>query len=92
MEAWGRGHIEIWPNPTHDRVTFTLPDGLGEGEIELVVYDIFGKEVEKRGKGDGLPVSRMISFDISGFTTGMYIAVIKDQKGRRYSGKFVVSH
>jgi hypothetical protein len=98
--------IKISPNPTRDWVVLTLPDVLAEGEVELVVYDIFGreawmqgsveagrhgsKEEGKRGRGEVIPVNRTITLNIIGYSPGMYIAVIKDQKGRRYSGKFVV--
>ena len=48
-------------------------------------------ETGKRGNGDILPVNRMFSLDVSGFSPGMYIAVLMDRKGRRYTGKFVVA-
>ena len=92
LEAWEHGSLEIWPNPAYDRVTLTLSNMQAPCQVELLVYDIFGKEVEKRGRGEGEPVSRMIMLNTSGYHSGMYIAVITDQKGRRYTGKFVVLH
>ncbi len=83
--------IKISPNPAREWVALTLPDVLAEGEVESVVYDIFGREAGKRGSGGILPVNRMISLDVSSFSPGMYVAVIVDQKGTRYTGKFVVS-
>jgi hypothetical protein len=47
-------------------------------------------EAGKRGSGVVLPVNRMISLDVSGFSPGLYIAVVVDRMGRRYTGKFVV--
>jgi hypothetical protein len=94
--------IQISPNPARDWVALTLPDILANGDVELTVYDVFGRkqggreagghgsgEEGKRGKGENL-AGRVISLDVSGFVAGMYIAVVVDRKGRRYSGKFVV--
>ncbi len=97
--------MEIWPNPANDRITFTLPEIVANGEVELVVYDVFGREAWKHGGmeagkqgqgdretgrlGDKL-VNRAISLDVSGFSPGLYIAVVVDRKGKRYTGKFVV--
>ncbi len=82
--------IKISPNPARDWVVLTLPDVLAEGEVESVVYDIFGREAGKQGSAGVLPVNRMISLDVSSFSPGMYVAVVIDMKGRRYTGKIVV--
>jgi len=98
--------IKIYPNPAREWVVLTLPDVVAEGMVELVVYDIFGREAGKRGGrdagkrggrdagkqggGDVLPVNRTIALNISSYASGMYIAVARDKKGRRYTGKFVV--
>lgn len=88
--------IKISPNPAKEWVVLNFPDVLAEGKVNLNVYDIFGREMEKRGRGDEekngsvLPSNRMILLDVSDYSTGMYIAVVIDQKGRRYTGKFVV--
>ncbi len=90
--------IKISPNPSHNWITLTLPDVAANGAVEMVVYDIFGREAERRGSGEAgkqgsggvMPVNRMILIDISAYSPGMFIAVIKDRKGRRFTGKFVV--
>jgi hypothetical protein len=98
--------IKISPNPAREWVVLTLPDVLASGAFEMVVYDIFGREARRRGcgeaerhggkeagkQGGGIvePVNRMISFDVSDFSPGMYVAVVKDRKGRKFTGKFVV--
>ncbi len=97
VEAGRQGGVDIWPNPSHDWITLTLPDVAAKGAVELVVYDIYGREAGKRGseeagmRGNGgvIPVNRMILLDISDYSPGIYIAVIKDRKGRRFTGKFV---
>jgi hypothetical protein len=90
--------IKISPNPARDWVVLALPDVVAAGKVELNIYDIFGRkawghggmEAGKLANGDVLPSNRMILLDSSGYSSGMYIAVVRDQKGRRYTGKFVV--
>jgi hypothetical protein len=90
--------IKISPNPAREWVALALPDVLAQGKVELAVYDVFGRDVwtgrngdnEARRPGVNL-VSRTLSLDVSGFAAGMYIAVVKDQNNRRYTGKFVVT-
>jgi hypothetical protein len=83
--------IMISPNPAKDWVVLTLPDVLAGGKVELVVYDIFGREAGRRGKGNVIPFNRMISLDVLGFSPGMYVVVVVDRKGKKYTGKFVVA-
>jgi hypothetical protein len=91
--------IKISPNPARDWVALTLPDVVAPGAVKMNVYDVFGREAGmrggteagKHGSGNLLPSNRMILLDITGYTSGMYIAVVRDQKGRRYTGKFVVA-
>jgi hypothetical protein len=89
--------IKISPNPATDWVVLTLPDVLAEGKVEIGVFDVFGRVRETRGQGEEgkrgivLPSNRMIYLDISSYSSGMYIVVVRDQKGRRYTGKFVVA-
>ena len=98
LEAWRLGGLEIWPNPAHNRVTIMLPDILPKGDMELRVYDVFGREMLTRRQGDRETgrlgenlINRTFSLDVSGYSPGMYIAVVKDQKNRRYTGKFVIA-
>jgi len=95
--------IKISPNPARNWVVLTLPDVLASGKVEVMVYDVFGREsgppdrmtpvvrAGKQGSGDVGPANRMVSLDVSGFSPGMYIAVVVDRKGKRYVGKFVVA-
>jgi hypothetical protein len=82
--------IIIYPNPAREWAVLTLPDVVAEGAVEVVVYDIFGREVGKRGRGEFLPANRMLLLDVASYPAGMYVAVAMDKKGRRYTGKFVV--
>ncbi|MDX9905911.1 MAG: hypothetical protein RBS55_04905, partial [Bacteroidales bacterium] len=81
-----------------DWVALTLPDIVAAGKVEITVYDVFGREVETGRRGDEemggqgeVPVNRMLVLDVSGYPPGMYVVVVTDQKGRRYTGKVVVA-
>jgi hypothetical protein len=80
--------IKIYPNPAWEWAVLTLPDVVAGGEVELVVYDVFGRKVEK--VVEVMPVNRMLLLDVASYPAGMYVAVAMDKKGRRYTGKFVV--
>jgi len=80
--------IKISPNPAKDWIMLSLPDNVSSGTIELAVYNIFGQEVLKR---EVIPVNRMISLNISSLSSGLYIAVSKDQRKRMLKGKFIKS-
>ncbi|MBP6872049.1 MAG: T9SS type A sorting domain-containing protein [Bacteroidales bacterium] len=90
--------VKIYPNPAEDWVALTLPDIVAAGKVEIAVYDVFGREVETGRRGDEemggqgeVPVNRMLVLDVSGYPPGMYVVVVTDQKGRRYTGKVVVA-
>ncbi len=91
--------IKISPNPARDWVVLTLPDVVAGGKVELAVLDIFGRELvpgKQRDKefvrrGEQEPVNRMVLLNVADYPAGMYIAIVRDQKGRRYTCKFLVS-
>jgi len=64
--------VYVWPNPATDRATFTFTVG-GNSRVELVVYDLAGREVY-REKGDfstGSPGSFV--WDLTGVASDVYI-------------------
>jgi hypothetical protein len=82
--------IKISPNPAFDWVVMTLPDVVATGKIEIVVYDVIGREAWRQGSRDVAPVNHMILQNVADYPAGIYIAVARDKKGRRYTGKFLV--
>ena len=75
-------------------MVLTLPDVLADGKVEVVMYDVYGRrrgmEAWEHGGMEVEPVNRMILLNVADYPSGMYIAVVMDRKGRRYTGKFVV--
>ena len=79
--------IKISPNPALDWTSLSFPDIISSGIIELVIYNIYGQEVLRK---DLMPANRMISLYFPSLSTGMYIAVCRDQKNKMFIGKFIV--
>jgi hypothetical protein len=90
--------IKISPNPASDWVGLTLPNVVAAGKVEIAVYDVFGREMERGRQGDKererikeISVNRMVLLNLSGYPAGMYVVVVTDREGRRYTGKLVVN-
>ncbi len=81
--------IKISPNPASDWVVLTLPDVVAPGAVEVQVYDVFGREAWGQGGVEKMPVNRMVLLDVLGYPAGIYVVVVTDKKGRRYTGKIV---
>jgi hypothetical protein len=79
--------IKISPNPAREWIALTLPDNVAPGNIELKIYNNFGQKILNKAVIQG---NRMISCNISGFSSGFYLAVCKDSRGKFYKGKFIV--
>jgi hypothetical protein len=85
MEAGEQGRMEVWPNPA-DGVLSVKGLGLGSGiDYEIVVYDIFGREVLVSG------YSSPCELNVSSLPPGIYFAVIKNGSAVLGSRKFLVS-
>jgi hypothetical protein len=80
--------IKISPNPARDWITLIFPENISSGHVELAIYNIFGQEVVKK---EVFPDNRTTSLNISNLSSGIYIAVSKDQRKRIMKGKFVVT-
>ena len=65
-----------YPNPFNPSTTirYSLPE---RGEIELVVYDALGKQIETLISGDHDAGVYEVDFDATGLTSGVYFYQIK---------------
>ena len=79
--------IKISPNPATKWIALTFPDIVVPGEVELVLYNVFGQEVLKK---EVVPTNRMASLNISALSSGIYFLRSKDKRNRMFTGKFVV--
>lgn len=79
--------IKISPNPARDWIVLTLPDIQFLGKTELTIFNLFGQEVMKK---EVSPQNRMVSLNVSGLASGIYLATCQDSRKRLLKGKFVV--
>jgi hypothetical protein len=81
--------VKISPNPASDWVLLTFPDNIHDGRIDMAVYDLFGREVIRK---NAVSENRMITLEVSGLSSGMYVVVGKDLNGNVLKGKFIIAH
>jgi hypothetical protein len=89
MEAWGHGGMEVWPNPCREVLNVKVL-GLSSGIPYYVsIYDIFGREVQKIKVPD-----RKGNFqaNLTAYSPGVYIAILRNETDILSSKKFVVAH
>ncbi len=68
--------ITIFPNPSHNAVTISDPNG---GSLRLKIYDISGRLIDDRK----LEINSN-EIDISGYTNGLYIFYLENNTNRRF--------
>ncbi|MDX9905636.1 MAG: hypothetical protein RBS55_03515 [Bacteroidales bacterium] len=82
----GRG-LEVWPNPARGFVDCRLSMFDFRGDLSLMIYDFFGREVSEIK----VPVSQdQVQIIVESYPPGVYIAVLKSGCDFLGSGKFVV--
>ena len=84
------GSMEIWPNPASGVIHGRLnkDDGRFYRDLTLVIYDIFGREVQMINVPDG---QEEIQFKVDSYPPGVYIAILKRKYNFVESRKFVVA-
>ena len=82
----------IYPNPASNIINCRFkacPEGSrGVGDFRLVIYDLFGRKAEEIVVP---PWQETVRMDVSGWNTGVYIAVLWDEDGVVGREKFVVT-
>ena len=83
--------MSVYPTPSTNYVTISLPSGLRENTAKLEVMDITGRKVLEQKKYD--PSTSEITFNnISDLPAGVYIISAVDQEGRiLQSSRMIVS-
>ena len=92
MEAGRQRRLEVWPVPCGEMLNVECLM-LNEGrDCSLVLYDIFGRPAPipspapTRGKGEV-----RWTIDVSTLPPGIYLVVVKDERGMVGSAKFVMA-
>ncbi len=80
--------LTAYPNPVSgNRVNFKLKYTKYHGNMQLTVYDISGRPMAKTAVATG---QKEAQISVSGFSPGLYVAVITDGKGVLGKGAFTV--
>ncbi|MEZ5082151.1 MAG: T9SS type A sorting domain-containing protein [Bacteroidales bacterium] len=75
----GNGHFYCYPNPTETATSFHF-DLQGNGFIEIVIYDAFGREVETLRTSHNNPSINEISWDTSSLPVGVYYCYLRSEE------------
>jgi len=94
MEAWGRGGVLVYPNPTRGMLNVECLM-LNEGaSYSLEIYDVFGRKapghLASLPPGGGRAGDGGWTVDVSGLVPGIYLAVVKDSGSVLGTGKFII--
>jgi len=76
--------IKVYPNPSAKDFHFSLPEFMRDKQVEISIYDIFGRQCL-----NGIYSGREIVIPSDEFHPGLYYFYINFQS-RRFSGKIVV--
>jgi len=77
----------IYPNPARDQVTVRYPDIFNQRDREVIIWNALGTEVKRLYRPPG---QEEVPIDISGFPSGLYIAVLQSEEKKIAAAKFVV--
>ncbi len=95
MEAWRHGGLDVWPNPASEQINvrFYREDGRFYSELRLEIYDIFGRETSGSLLSSpwmGTGREKSWKMDVSSFSPGIYIAVLRNGLTVLESRKFII--
>jgi hypothetical protein len=65
-------HVYVWPNPARDRATFNFTVG-GDSRVELVVYDLAGREVHRDGGNFPTGDTGRFVWNLDGVASDVYV-------------------
>jgi len=80
--------LEIWPNPASGIVDFRWSMVDFRGDLSLMIYDVFGREVAEIKVPER---QDQIQINVESYPPGVYIAILKNGCDLLGSGKFVVA-
>ena len=65
--------LRSYPNPSqeHTRIWYAVPTG---GDVELVIYDVTGREIDRLVSGYIQPGQHDVTWDASGYPSGTYFS------------------
>jgi hypothetical protein len=79
-------HLCIFPNPATDEINCQL--STIDCQLSMLIFDIFGRKQDEISIPKGQSQTHL---DVSAYPTGIYVAVLKDERGNVARGKFIKS-
>ena len=76
-------HLQVFPNPATQLVTI-ISDPLSSSEGQLLVYDIYGREIYRMQQGN----QKQMVLDVSKFANGIYLILLQTA-GISFAGKMI---
>ena len=86
-ETTGPLDLHLFPNPAHDEVTVTLPDGFGPSNI--VLYNSTGQRSAANSTSTSSTAHRS-TISLHGIAAGLYVVEVTTDSGERAVGRLVV--
>ena len=80
--------LSVWPNPAKSIVNCRWPMGECRGDLILMIYDMFGREVDVFNIPDGQNEFRV---NIEDYPSGVYLAVLREGHVEVSNTKFIIS-
>ncbi len=80
--------LVLWPNPARGIVDCRWSIVDGRGDMRLVIYDMFGREIRKIATPEN---EHEIQFSVEDFRPGLYVIVLKDGNSTIGSAKMVIA-
>ena len=78
----------VWPNPASGIVDFRWSMVDGRGDLSLLIYDLFGREIRRIAVPE---TGHEIKFSVGNLAPGLYLVVLKDESQKIGSAKMIVS-
>lgn len=76
--------LDVYPNPMNEKALLRLPENGNQFSFRL--YDVLGQEVRRQNQISGAE----FLLKRNGLGNGMYVYVVEDDQGTRYTGKLMM--
>ncbi len=83
--------LEIYPNPSSEKVFFTLSGIDSDSDVNIDIFDINGKIAYKKNMENLSKSNLLLDNTITRLQSGMYNVIISDKKGHRVYKKLILA-
>ena len=83
--------LEIYPNPSSEKVFFTLSGIDSDSDVNIDIFDINGKIAYRKNMKNLSKSNLLLDNTITRLQSGMYNVIISDKKGHRLYKKLILA-